>query len=237
MGDEALWDVLREVRGHSKAGRAGVVVFDLDSTLFDTGPRHHAILEAFSASHGDPALAAVVAELGPGDMGWNATDALAARGLVDPALHKAYLKFWESRFFDGDWLVHDRLYPGALDYVREVHDHGGLVYYLTGRDAPGMGLGTVAALRRTGLPWGGPRVVTHLKATPTLSDRAHKADAAQEIGALGLPVVALFDNEPGLCNLYRASFPSARIFQLATVWSPGSPPLAPGVIPTDWRRA
>ncbi|MEM1009096.1 MAG: hypothetical protein AAGJ35_08835 [Myxococcota bacterium] len=38
-------------------------------------------------------------------------------------------------------------------------------------------------------------------------------------------VVAAFDNEPGLCNMFQDAFPKAHVFHVDMPRAPGPPPL------------
>ena len=42
--------------------------------------------------------------------------------------------------------------------------------------------------------------------------------------------MASFDNEPGLCNLFKAAFPDAVVAWLRTGHAPGAPSLRPDVL-------
>jgi hypothetical protein len=116
-------------------------------------------------------------------------------------------------------VIYDEIIPGAAGYVRRVHDAGATICYLTGRDEPGMGAGTRAALRQNDFPWDEPRVELIMKATFEEPDESHKGRAIECVRALGR-VVAAFDNEPELVNLLADAFPEATVVRVDSLHSP-----------------
>jgi len=60
--------------------------------------------------------------------------------------------FWRSHFFSSQYLYADKPYPGAIEYVQELHKQGVEIYYLTGRDSLNMKAGSLASLRQHQLP-------------------------------------------------------------------------------------
>jgi hypothetical protein len=113
--------------------------------------------------------------------------------------------------------------------VGEVHAAGAAVYYLTGRDEPGMGRGTRASLQAHGFPIEDGRCHLRLKPRFEDDDLEFKRQAVDEIRSAGA-VLALFENEPANANLFLQAFPDARVFFLETVCSPNPPPLLPGIL-------
>lgn len=234
----ALDRILGEVRRIAAAGAAhAVAVFDLDSTLLSTAQRNLAILHEFGArAEATAELRQSIARLSVDDMGWNVMDDLRRYGFAHEPVLKELRRFWFERFFTSPYLRHDEPLPGAADYVREVHAAGALIVYLTGRDEPGMGVGTRDSLRAHGFPMDTPRVVMRLKPEFREDDLVFKKRVTVEIGALGT-VVAAFENEPANANFFAEAFPAAHILLLETVHSPNPPPLSPRVVRLkDFRR-
>jgi phosphoglycolate phosphatase-like HAD superfamily hydrolase len=228
-----LWRLLDRVR----ATPGALVVFDLDSTLIDTAPRHLAILREFAARPDAPArFRDLVAELTHEHMGWNPIKLLREHAVVPPEMERQLRKFWAARFLASDYLHHDLAMPGAREYVQAVHDAGAHVVYLTGRDEPGMGAGTRASLELLGFPHAHERVLLRLKPRPSEDDASFKLRESQAIAALG-PVLGAFENEPRNANIFAEAFPQADVFLLETVCSPDPPPLAERVLRVrDYRR-
>jgi hypothetical protein len=233
-----LDDVLERVVQERAAGRVPTVLFDIDSTLVSTKPRNAAIAREFASVGAElhPAVARL-ASCGPEEMGWLVSDALRARGCDEPEVLEAMMAYWFTRFFAGDVLVHDVEVPGAVAYARAVHEAGALVYYLTGRDAPNMGEGTVASLTELGFPLWRGRVVLHLKPHHDLPDRAYKSDALEDVRSHLGPVVATFENDPGNANLFAGAFPDAIHVWMQTECAPDADAPRPELVRIpDFRR-
>ena len=226
-----LHEVLARVSRVREAGTLPVVVFDLDSTLIETAPRHLAILRGFVDDRWahDPSLAAVVDTLTPADFRWAVGGPLRQRGLDDPELHRALHRYWAERFFHGDFLEHDTAAPGAVAFVRAVVDRGGFAYYLTARQLPDMGLGTVASLVKLGFPFFDGSTTLQLKPSRHLDDARFKRHAHDAVRALGGEVVATFENEPGHLNALLADFPDALHVRYGHVHSPDAPTPDPAI--------
>ena len=235
-----LHRVLERIRAVAARARGlPVTVFDLDSTLFSTQERNWAILREFVAERAAERaeLAQVVERIRFEEMGWNVMDDLRRRGFRDSRTLKELRGFWFRRFFQSRYLHHDVPVPGAREYVREAHDAGALVYYLTGRDEPNMGDGTRASLRTHDFPLDGERAILRLKPRFDDQDLAFKRSVVGELRALG-EVVAAFENEPANANLFAEEFPAAEVIFVDTVCSPDPPPLAPRVVRVkDFRRS
>jgi beta-phosphoglucomutase-like phosphatase (HAD superfamily) len=230
MGSPRLAEVLSSIDRVCASGRLPVAVFDLDSTLFTTGPRNFAILQEFLGEPGREGLARELAQLRQEEIGWNIQDCLRQRGIGDRALWDELRRFWTARFFTDAYVLHDRALPGAAAFVTACHTHGALIYYLTGRHVGGMELGTVAALRSEGFPFWRGRCVLHLKPSFEMGDAAFKDDAVADIRSYRGEVVATFENEPGNANMFLRSFPAALHFLLTTVHSPNAEPGDPQLI-------
>src|SRR5262249_40613562 len=153
-----------------------VVVFDLDSTIFSTGPRNLRILREFVRNRTDidAGLAARVDAIDPSLMGWDVVDDLRGLGISDAGLLAELKSFWYRRSFSAEYVLDDVPVPGAVRFVRDCHDAGSLIYYLTGRHEGGMGVGTLRALAQRGFPCGKDRCVLHLKPSFELDDRTFK---------------------------------------------------------------
>jgi len=232
----ALARLIDRLRGRASTRRA-LVVFDLDSTLFSTQERNFAILQEFAARDQAPSSLRIVLErLGPRDMGWNVMDDLKRNGFGDRGVLRELRHFWLERFFTSDYLRHDVPLPGAVDFVKDVHRAGATVFYLTGRDEPGMGTGTRASLQRHGFPLDLERVIVRLKPRFEDSDLVFKRGVVDELQGIG-DVLGVFENEPVNANLFAEAFPDADVWLLETVHSPDPPPLANRVARIrDFRR-
>ena len=211
--------VLDQIGSLSAEGELPVVVFDLDSTLFNTAGRHLAILRAFADE--EPHVRSLVDELSLQDFGWAVEEPLLARGFDHAPTLERLRSFWFDRFFDGDWVGHDHPAEGAVDYVQEAWRRGALIYYLTGRHVGGMDAGTARALANRGFPFWHGRTVLHLKPDFHTPDKPFKDQAIQAIRSHRGEVVATFENEPPNANLFLSAFPEAHHFLVGDVCHPG----------------
>lgn len=215
-------------------GRAPLLVFDLDGTLFDNRPRVSAILrelaEHWRSEH--PAAAELVAKVTDDDIGYGIVENLVRLGVEDAALHRAGQQFWFDRFFIDEYLHHDQPLAGAVSFVRRCYDAGASVMYLTGRDLPKMSLGTLGSLRDSGFPIGvvGTSLVT--KPTFDIPDERFKREVAESLERVG-PVLAVFDNEPGNCNALLDVHPACVSVLLDTQHAPNPPSLRGDVTVID----
>ncbi len=200
-------------RARRKSG-AGVVIFDLDSTLFDNRPRQARILREFGAARGLAELAGVRSEHW---QGWDIRVAMRNAGMSPEAVAAAApdaKQFWRERFFTSAYCVDDVPIAGAAAYVQAIAASGAQVAYVTGRHTE-MGPGTIECLGRHAFPVPGGRTSILLKPEFTTTDDDWKIIAHAKLRSMG-DVVAAFDNEPAHANGYRASFPDALIVHLAT---------------------
>ncbi|HVY48324.1 MAG TPA: HAD family hydrolase [Minicystis sp.] len=222
-----LDDIVARVRAQrASGGAAPVVVFDLDGTLLDNRPRVTAILHELAAAWRErhPKDADACARANPDDIVYGFIDNLVRLGVTDPARHAEGLAFWKARFFTDLHQRHDVEVRGARAYVRAVHEAGAVVVYLTGRDLPGMALGSFASLRDLGFPIGVIGAELVVKPTFEMPDAAFKRDVAPELARLG-EVVAAFDNEAANVNLFLEAHPSCAAVFLDTQYAPDPPPL------------
>ncbi len=222
--------LIDKVQAALAAGHEPLVVLDLDGTLYNNTPRTLRILQEFAHLHGRrlPDFLRVVDRLPAGSLKYRVADTLAAAGIKDEALVEEVERFWFERFFTNDYVLHDLPVAGAVEFVRALYERGAVPVYLTGRDAPNMLLGTVKALQRDGFPVG--TVDTHviLKDKFERRDEEYKRSVVEHLRRVGA-VVGVFDNEPGLCNLFQEAFPEATVVWLDTSHAPGAPALMSSV--------
>lgn len=206
------------------APRTPVVVFDLDGTVFDNGPRTWAILAEFAEVTERSLLRRALDDLPHTGMPYLLSEALERVGFVDDELVDEAGKFWAKRFFTHDYQKHDVPVTGAVPFIRRCFEAGATVVYLSGRDVPGMAVGCVESLHSYGLPIGLARTALVLKPEFEQTDLEFKTEAIEFIDGLG-EVVASFDNEPGNCNLFLERWPEALIGLIETTHAPGAPDL------------
>lgn len=233
--EEVLREVSRrvsEVRARATSERSShpLVLLDLDSTLYEVGPRTHQILKEWSQSPEAGLYARVqkaMMNLLPEHVGYSLKDTFTALDLVIDheqgdleivAAWESAKKFWQARFFTSDYLKYDLVYPGAPEFAQEVYRLGAEIAYLTGRDEPGMGDGTRERLLKDGFPWDMPRTHLLMKAAAHMDDLEHKQEAAHYIRAHG-SLIASFENEPPNVVALQELFPDAMHVFMETVCS------------------
>ena len=221
--------VVLRCRAAAPSAPAPVVVFDLDGTLFDNGPRTWQILVDFAEERGNTMLRAALDALPRTGLPYLLRDTLARCGITDQQLTDDAFAFWRQRFFTDEFQRFDEPVHGAVRFVRELFEVGATVAYLSGRDAPNMLVGCAAALRRHRFPVGIPRTAIVLKHAYEDTDIDFKRQAVAFVGTLG-DVVATFDNEPAMCNLFAGHWPAAANFFVNTAHAPDPPPLHPAVV-------
>jgi hypothetical protein len=209
-------------------GAAGIVAFDLDSTLLDNRPRQADILREYGQLHGVAALAQHHADHW---QGWDARIAMANCGMPTDEIEAhigPFRAYWKDRFFTSEYCVLDRPVAGAPAYVAAVLERGARVFYVTGRHEP-MRRGTVACFEQTGFPVpDGDLVELLMKPELDEHDDTYKVRSHAMLRDRGL-LLAAFDNEPAHINGYRESFPDAIHVHLATDHSPRDIPILPGI--------
>lgn len=230
MPHQPILEALQRLKSRPPGSPRPIAVYDLDSTLFCTGPRNLAIARDFAAIR--PAIAPYVARLRAEDMGWNVMADLEALGFRDGAVLAELRAFWRATFFTDRYVMEDSAYPGAVAMVKAVAAAGCLTYYLTGRDEPGMRAGTVQSLEACGFPGPGPDVLLHMKPAWEDEDLPFKLAVFRDLNALG-EVVLAFENEPANANRFHRAFPEAAVILHATIHAPDPEPLDPGVHRVD----
>lgn len=211
---------------NGKHDRTQLALYDLDSTLFNTGARSLQILKEFCDVH--PQLRPFADELDSATMGYLLEDDLRKAGFTDEAALEELGAYWKARFFLNDYIQYDLPYPGALELVLESIKVGMLPYYLTGRDTENMREGTLQALRTHGFPIGG-EIVLRTKPRWEDTDIRFKTDVIAELKTLG-DVVLVFENEPKNANMFARAFPEATVVLHDTVCSPNPPRPDPTVV-------
>ncbi len=235
---DVLRRVLQAVTEAKAAGENPVVVFDLDSTLYSTGPRALAalrmVLEKHSELFSDDARRRIE---GIQQFTWfSVPDAFEDIGLsmmaeANIALWKKVAPFWFTYYRLAETVALDTLFEGAADYVRKVHEAGATIAYVTGRQKALMEESTVANLLRDRLPFGAAaRGHLFLKTPEFREDILFKASTVAKVKELGT-VVATFDNEPGNVVVFADGFPTAINVFVDTVMSDKPQPARQGL----WR--
>ena len=201
-----------------------LAVFDLDSTLFGVSSRSQAILrdlvnnQDFQSRFPEAAEKIATIELSEKD--WGIKKSIFGLGLKeDPELFKFAKEFWNQHFFSNDYLIHDKPYPSALEYVKGLEEAGIDIYYLTGRDEPNMREGTIEILKKWGFPTESHEERLHMKPHKGHSlDEDYKSDRFKEF-LKGDEKVWFFENEPVIIHRVLQDHPEINIIYIDTVHS------------------
>lgn len=193
----------------------GVLVFDLDSTVFDNRPRQARIVREYGAQKNLPALTKV--QQFHFTSGWDLKHACTAVGMSEAdaeSIHRDLKNFWGARFFTSPYCKDDIEIVGAPRFLNACVKTGAKLVYVTGRHEE-MRAGSIEAMARCGMPVPGGTVALMMKPTLRESDDAYKRVAHQLLEEMGT-VIAAFDNEPTHVNDYATRFPTCLPVHLAT---------------------
>lgn len=233
-----MTDIVARVKSQAKnpatdkVHRAPVLVFDLDGTLFDNGPRTWRILVDFAERHGHDELRRAL-DAGPRErLPYMLTETLARLSVTDAAVVESAAEYWKSRFFTDHEQQHDIPILGALALAKGCYDAGATLVYLSGRDVPNMLIGVCQSLRAHGFPVGLARTAVVLKPDFHDDDLHFKRSAFDFIDSLGT-VVGTFDNEPANSNAFQQRWPDAVHVFVKTQHAPNPPPLHPTIVAVD----
>jgi hypothetical protein len=221
-------EVLDRARG---AAGGGLLVFDLDSTVFDNRPRQARIVREYGAEHGVSALTRCLPL--HFNSGWALKGPALACGLSEGEYEhhaRALKRFWGERFFTSAYCQDDIEVVGAPRFLHAAVGTKVQVLYVTGRHEE-MRAGTERCLAKCGMPLPAQATGVSLLMKPTLAedDDAYKRDTHQLLAKRGT-LLAAFDNEPTHVNDYAVSFPQAMAVHLATDHSGREVALHPRVV-------
>jgi len=223
---ELLEEVIKLVQKTVAEKQIPVVVFDLDSTLFNNTPRNRAIIEGFAETvkekYAD--FYKAVKSMKDEQIAYSLDDTLKNIGINDAQVLKELKKVWYDSFFTDKYVVLDKAYEGAADYVVRLHKTGAKIVYLTGRDTPDMEKGTIQSLKDSGFPYGDSNSVLLTKPEKKIKDDEYKKSASADILKFG-KVIASFDNEPKNVNLFKEVFPGSLVIFIETNHSPKAVPV------------
>ncbi|MCB9639446.1 MAG: HAD family hydrolase [Myxococcales bacterium] len=223
--------ILEKIERVRQQGRDPLIVLDLDGTIYNNAPRTLRILQEFAHQHAyeHPRLLNRIEQLAARDILYGVSDTLRSVGIDDEENLRQIQNFWFERFFTNTYLLHDLPTEGAVEFVRRVYEAEAIPAYLTGRDAPNMLLGTIQTLQRDGFPIGTVDTRIILKPDFQTRDSDYKQSVVDHLRQAG-EVVAVFDNEPGLCNLFQRAFPEAVVVRLEMPHAPNPEALLSDVI-------
>lgn len=197
-------------------GEKVLAVFDLDSTLFDVGPRMQQIFYEFSQEprfrQRFPEATQVLETLQSHRNDWGIEDALKRAGILEHAdLEDSLRDYWYQKFFSNEYLHFDRPYPGARQFVEAMLTAGSEIAYLTGRDQHRMGKGSLEVLEKWAFPTAISKTKLVLKPEASMDDAQFKSDWFLSIGKQAYKKIWFFENEPVNVNQIQKAHPEVEI--------------------------
>jgi hypothetical protein len=204
-----LEKILTEISNLQASGQPGLVVFDLDSTLFDVSPRLKKVLHDFAEvpEHQRlfPQACEILKKVETYRSDWGVKNAVIRAGLDKhhPEFHQALKEFWVKTFFSNEYLEYDIPYEGAVEYLRQIWELGAEIVYLTGRDVHRMGLGSRDVLLKWDFPLDDLRAQLVLKPQKGMDDAQFKSDWFSQLRKSYYGKIWFFENEPVNVNLVR----------------------------------
>nr|BFD60635.1 hypothetical protein CKG001_27420 [Bdellovibrio sp. CKG001]BFD64049.1 hypothetical protein BdHM001_27300 [Bdellovibrio sp. HM001]BFD68240.1 hypothetical protein HAGR004_32620 [Bdellovibrio sp. HAGR004] len=196
-----LEQILVNIQDLSSQGKTSLVVFDLDSTLFDVSPRLEKILLDFAASPLNqkrfPEQVTLLKNIKTLRSDWGIVGALTRAGLDGhhQDFQEAVRAYWQKSFFSNHYLQFDEPYEGAVDFVNAVSRAGAHVAYLTGRDVERMGGSSGEILEQWGFPLH-EKAELVLKPHRSMDDAQFKTDWFIAAEKKNYETIYFFENEP-----------------------------------------
>lgn len=227
-----LKTVVQNLKSHN-SDKPILVVFDLDSTLFNVSPRTEKILKEFSNDLHYKALYPKQAEalnnVEVKNTDWGIKQAISRLQIEGPIEFFDDIKnYWIERFFSNAYLHFDEPYEGAINYVQSLKNLGARIMYLTGRDQHRMGLGSIEVLKKHNFPVDDHHQLI-LKPEKGMSDSKFKRDVFLELKKQHSNIW-FFENEPVNINLLQKEIPKINVVFVDSVHSSLEP--APTHLPT-----
>lgn len=221
----AVNTTFQRVREAMKLSVRPVALLDLDSSLYDTGPRTRQIVDDWIDEGRAPrAVVQALKEFPHDRRAFSLSDLFEAAGLDEhhEEIRRAFLdltEYWRPRFFTDHYLPNDVPFEGAAAFAHRLRDLGAKIVYLTGRDRPGMGAGTLKNFTRDGFPPPDGDIELWMKPSREGDDHEYKMRHVEPLRALGNLVVSL-ENEPRNFVGFFEAFPDAVHLFMDSVQSP-----------------
>lgn len=220
--------ILEQIKNEVAQKKAGLIIMDLDETVIDThGRKYHSYLEAHRKLCGAPATTLMnpvstdcEKSLGISQIdfyrshnGYSSAELMKRLQIQDQNFMNEFDKIMVPLYLSGKWMDIDTSLPGASTYVRELKRSGAEVFFISSRYIDTQGEATFAQLERLGFIEKDDRthVILRKRGEDSLAFKtAAVKQVAQQSQETGIPVVALFENEPENLNAWKKAFPLAQ---------------------------
>ena len=194
-----------------------LIIFDLDSTLFDVAPRLEKVLT-------DIGLEPVMQEKFPNAVphfknikterqDWGFVEVLQRAGVEhdNHDLFKTVRQLWIEKFFSNEYIHFDVPYQGSVEFVRKIEQLNVPIVYLTGRDVKRMERGSREVLLKWDFPLDDKSSRLVLKPDREMDDALFKRDWIHDYINNNKTPVFLFENEPVNINLIAKELPEVEL--------------------------
>ena len=226
---ESLQSLLINLKSDLHSGQKLLMVFDLDSTLFDVSPRIQKILEDLrdqdQIRKAFPELLPFLKDIRTQRTDWGIKSALTrafekASFPPSPDFQNAARDFWARHFFSNEYLHFDHPVEGAVDFVNELHQLKIDIAYLTGRDWERMGPGTLEVLKKWKFPeLNDKSVLLAMKPQKGSDDSFFKSTWFESLKPHAYNRILFFDNEPKILHHVELQHPEIEIIFMETTHS------------------
>lgn len=219
-----LQDIINHLMEFSGNQKRSLVVFDLDSTLFDVSKRSEKILHDYAVCplkiHKFPRWAPLLKNITIDSKDWGIDNALQKLQITnaDEKFFEDVHVFWKKNFFSNHYLYYDTPYDGAVDFVKDLSQAQAEIVYLTGRDVARMSGNSEYILKEWGFP-----INEHcqlvLKPHLSMNDAEFKTNWFLQQKLNQYDRVLFFENEPVNINHLRARCSEVEIIYFESVHS------------------
>ncbi len=231
-------NLLASLESELKKNNSVLAVFDLDSTLFDVSPRTQKILDNLrnlpEIQKKFPDLLPHLQDVKTRRTDWGIKSALmrAFENKTPPPVefNHAARDFWAQHFFSNEYLHFDHPVEGAVDFVNTLFKLGAQITYLTGRDWPRMGPGTLEVLKKWNFPYPDQSLQENpvqliMKPQAGSDDSDFKSGWFENLKPHDFSRILFFENEPKILHSVESHHPEVEIFFLQTTHSGKAEPL------------
>lgn len=225
----------------NSASEQPLAIFDLDSTLYNVSHRTQKILQKFiEQNSNEPKFISDIEKVRQVQIehtDWGLKEAFTRTGLaLSQEFSHALRDFWKKHFFSSDYLMHDKPYEGAVNYVNTLYRAGVKICYLTGRDDKNMRPGTIESLRVWQFPLDAEHHDLIMKPTKgSIEDDEFKDIEIKRLKSRATKIW-FFENEPLIINRVLKSSPEIQIVWIDTTHSRrAEPPTELHVIRDVWH--
>ena len=198
-------------------GTHPLVVFDLDSTLFDVSTRLEKVLIDIGL---EPRLQETFPNVVPHFKNiktkrkdWGFVEVLKRAGVDHNHYDLFHLvrELWIEKFFSNNYIHYDVPYEGSVEFVQKVDELKVTIVYLTGRDYHRMEIGSRDVLKKWKFPLDDKRSKLIMKPERSMDDALFKRDWVQDHITSTNTSLFLFENEPVNINLIAKDFPEVEL--------------------------